>query len=259
MLYLLLETLHIMAKQRGIIFFEGTMGGINFYYRKGVPTARAAGGGFTRKAIKKDANMVRVRENNSEFAGCSNINKNFKHSIRPFLIGYKDGTLHSRLMQLFLKIKNCDTVSERGKRTVFLGMTSENGKQLLKDFVFTPKRSVLLPCTYGFDWDTLSFSVTGFRADLAGFPAEATYMELVFGIVRFDFETTVYTNVIEAPLVIERDFSGDNFSLTLPELPVGTGLMYAVARVAFYQDVNGESYILPGGSAFGFEVVGVKT
>ena len=51
-----------MAKQKGVVFFEGTLGGINFYYRKGVPTARAAGGGFNRRAIKTSPRMVRVRD-----------------------------------------------------------------------------------------------------------------------------------------------------------------------------------------------------
>lgn len=140
-----------MAKQRGIVFFEGTLGGINFYYRKGVPTARTAGGGFTRTAIEKGANMVRVRENNSEFSGSSKVNKTFKHAISPFLIGYTDGTLHSRLMQLFLKLKDLDAVSKRGERQVSHGIGTTYGKQLLKEFVFTPKRSRLLDCDYGFD------------------------------------------------------------------------------------------------------------
>lgn len=35
-----------MAKQLGVIFIEDTLGGINFYYKKGVPTARVARGGY---------------------------------------------------------------------------------------------------------------------------------------------------------------------------------------------------------------------
>ena len=72
-----------MAKQKGVVFFEGTIGGINFYYRKGVPTARASGGGFNKRAIKNSPKMVRVREQNSEFANCSKVNKAFKNAIRP--------------------------------------------------------------------------------------------------------------------------------------------------------------------------------
>ena len=244
----------IMAKQRGVIFIEGTLGGINFYYRKGVPTARIAGGGFTRKAIKTSPNMVRVRESNSEFASCSQVNKFFKQSIKPFLIGYKDGTLHSRLMQLFLKIKDCDSVSVRGKRKVAVGITTEQGKQLFKDFVLTPKRSSLLNCSYEFDWDTLTFRVSGFSADVAGFSKEATYMEVLVGLIRFDFETNTYTQVVETPLIVARDFSSDVFSVDVSGLPSGEGILFAIARVSFYQDVNGARYLLSGNGAFGVEV-----
>jgi len=248
------KTTIIMAKQRGIIFIEGTLGGINFYYRKGVPTARVAGGGFTRKAIKTGANMVRVRESNSEFAVCSKNNKVFKQAIRPFLLGYKDGTLHSRLMQLFLKIKDCDTISERGQRKVAVGIASERGKQLFKDFMLTPKRSSLLSCRYGFDWDTLTFNVSDFNADMVGFPKDATYMEVLVGVIRFDFETNTYTQVIETPLIIERDYNNDVFSIEVSGTPTGDGVLFALVRVSFYQDVNGESYLLSGGSAYGVEV-----
>jgi hypothetical protein len=245
-----------MAKQRGIVFFEGTLGGINFYYRKGVPTARTAGGGFTREAIKKGANMVRGRENNSEFADCSQINKGFKQAIRPFLLGYKDGTLHSRLMQLFLKIKDSDTVSERGLRKVSQGISSDIGRDLLTQFVFTPKRPKLLPCHYDFSWDTLSLSVSGFDANLAWFPLSSDYMEILLGVIRFDFETRTYTQVIEAPLVVERNFIGNSFSIPISGLPDGNGVLFAIARVAFYQEVNGIGYLLPGGSGFGIEILG---
>ena len=178
-----------MAKQRGIVFLEGTMGGINFFYRKGVAVARTAGGGFTRAAIKKSPSMERVRENNSEFGACSLVNKLFKQSFRPFVLGYKDGGLHSSLMKLFLQIKDCDLVSIRGKRRVAQGMTTAIWKKHLQDFVFTPKRAQLLPCHYAFDWDTLKFEVSGFDVSAVGFPKEAHYMELLFGVVRFDFDT----------------------------------------------------------------------
>lgn len=246
-----------MAKQRGIVFIEGTLGGINFYYRKGVPTARTAGGGFTGEAIKTSPNMVRVRENNSEFAACSKVNQAFKRAIIPFLIGYKDGSLHSRLMQLFTSLKAMDSISERGKRQVSHGMATAAGQQLFKNFNFTPKRSTLLPCTYGFDWDSLTFTVSGFAAASAGFPEHSDYMEVVLGVVRFDFETQGYTSVMAAPLVIERDFTGSSFSTSVSELPSGAGTLFAMGRVSFYQSVNGVEFLLPGGGAFGLEVVGV--
>ena len=161
-------------------------------------------------------------------------------------------------MQLFLKIKECDVVSARGKRTVSLGISTAIGKQILKDFTFTLKRPNLLFSTYGFEWETLTFSVTGFNVDLERFPKGASYVELLFGVVRFDFETNSYFNVSATPLIIERDFMGDSFSVAITELPEGTGVLFAVARVAFYQRVNTVGYMLPGNGAFGLEIVEVE-
>lgn len=247
-----------MAKQKGIVFLEGTIGGVNFYYREGVPTARAAGGGFTKQAIKHGSNMVRVRESNNEFGMCAAVNKTFKQAIRPFLLGYKDGTLHSRLMQLFLKIKDCDVMSERGKRCVFLGLSDAAGKAIMQSFVFTPKRAMLLSCSYGFDWDGLLFSASGFNINEVVFPLKADYMEVVFGVICFDFETLSYTRVIASPLLIGRDYTGDGFNILLDELPGGTGVLFGMLRVAFYQEVNGERYLLSGANNFGVEIVSVK-
>lgn len=247
-----------MAKQKGIVFLEGTIGGVNFYYREGVPTARVAGGGFTKEAIKYGSNMVRVRESNNEFGMCAVVNKTFKQAIRPFLLGYKDGSLHSRLMQLFLKIKDCDVVSARGERRVFLGLSDAVGKAIMKAFVFTPKRAMLLSCSYGFDWDGLLFSASGFNINEVVFPLKADYMEVVFGVLRFDFETLSYTRVIAAPLLIGRDYTGDGFDILIDELPGGTGILFGMLRVAFYQEVNGVRYLLSGANNFGVEVVSVR-
>ncbi len=223
----------------------------------GVPTARAAGGGFSGEAIKTSPNMVRVRESISEFAACSKVNKAFKRAIILFLIGYKDGRIHSRLMQLFLKLKNLDAISERGKRQVSQGMATAEDILLFKNFDFTPKRSALLPCTYDFDWDSLSFHVSGFFADSAGFPENADYLEVVLGLVCFDFETHAYTSIMAAPMVIARDFAGSSFSISISELPSGIGTMFAMVRVSYYQSVNGIRFLLLGDRAFGLEVVGV--
>ncbi|WP_179007853.1 hypothetical protein [Winogradskyella forsetii] len=243
-----------MAKQAGIVFFEGTLGGINFYYRKGVPTARRAGGGFTAKAIKTSPTMARVRESNSEFAGCSGVNKHFKLAIVPFTAGYKDGTLHSRLMRLFLGIKDLDLTSERGKRKVSVGYANDMGKGLLKAFVICSARPKLFDCVYGFDWDNLVFYVSQFSVAAAKFPKGADVMEVVVGVVRFDFETYAYSHTMAEPILIGRDFDVTDFDFTVNGLPAGDGALIAVTRVAFYQEVNGERYVLPGGDGFGISL-----
>jgi len=81
-----------VAKVKSIIALNGTLGGINFYKRKGVPVARQAGGGFNGEAIKTKASMVHVRENGSEFKGCMQTVQFFKMGLQLFLSTFKDGT-----------------------------------------------------------------------------------------------------------------------------------------------------------------------
>lgn len=245
-----------MAKQKGVVFFEGTLGGINFYYRKGVPTARRAGGGFTAKAIKTSPKMARVRESNTEFALCSGINKHFKLALKPYITGYKDGTLHYRLMRLFLSLKDLDASSKRGQRKVGLGYATAYGPKMLSDFVVTPARAQLFACAYGFDWDALQFDVSNFSIASANYPKGADVMEVVVGVLRFDFATCNYSSVMADAFLVDKDFDASSFSIAVDGLPEGAGDLVAVVRVAFYQQVNEGLYLLPGAEGYGVALFG---
>ena len=247
-----------MAKVKGIIPIVGTIGGINFYYRKGELIARKAGGGFNGEAIKTSPRMVRVREQNSEFANCSAVNKVFKLALKPMLTGYKDGTLHSRLMSLFLKIKTLDGLNKRGKRTVASGLTTTFGKKLLTDFDFTPKRTSLIPAYTSFDWITNSFIVNGFDINRLAFPANASFMELALEVVRFDFENLTFTKTQATPYIISKSFDLTSFSMHATTPDGNNGLLFAVARVSFYQEVNSNAYLLPGEGNFGIKIVSIN-
>lgn len=246
-----------MAKQIGPYVLTGTYNGVNYYIREGEALARTAGGGFTRERILKGRNMERVKEGYTEFAACSKVNRAFKTSVKPFLSGYRDGTLHSRLMQLFLKIKDADLHSERGKRSVHHGISSPEGKSLLKDFVFTPKREVVFGRPYVFDLETLTLRVHGLNVHQAGFPAAASRMQVTVGIVRFDFESLTYQQVISDSVFIDRDSDDASFEIALEALPEGSGVLFALVRVCFEEIVAGKRVIMTGGEGFGIEVIEV--
>lgn len=246
-----------MAKQVGPLFFKGTMRGINYYFREGEPLARRAGGGFSRKNIKESPNMEKVRKSNSEFAHCSKVNKAFKLALQPYLSGYKDGTFHYRLMQLFLNIKDCDTVSERGRRSVREGIATTTGQQLFKAFVFTPEQRPLFLCDYESDSNPAVFKVTHHKVADAQFPQGADYMEMRVGLFRFDFESLAYEHVFAEPLMIARDFQGDAFTIACPDLPGGEGMLFSAVRVCFYRTVDGERHRVPESGHTGVRIMSV--
>ncbi|WNM19121.1 hypothetical protein [Flavobacterium capsici] len=244
-----------MAKQKGIIHFVGTINGVNFYIRKGKPVARRAGGGFNGSAIKKKPSMARIRENNSEFGTTSSAKKLFKDSLAPFLGNVKDSVLQGALMQLFIKIKNCDLVSERGKRSVPLGIESSEGKQFLENFEFT---SLKLPYSNSyFDEVTSTFTITDFNVKGLKYPKGATHLKLQLGIVSLDFDAKNKFLFASSPLLIPKNTDFGTISMEAAVPPDLTGIRVAVFYYRYTQDLNGLFYDLKDKTAYGIVVLKV--
>lgn len=246
-----------MAKQQGIIKLAGTIDGINFYTRKGKAIARKAGGGFTGAKIKKSPTMVRVRENNTEFGHCSRFKKLFKDALHPFFKAYKDGELHGKMMQLFLALKDCDVVSERGKRTIEKGLLSTTGSKLLLDFDFT---SFSLPLMEGsYDATSCEFTLLPFAVSLLKFPSGATHLIIDYGLVAFDeplSQAILHKSNTSILLSKVSVFDGAHFTIasdfSLSKIRLG------VLSYCFVQELNGVFYPLQGKSSFGLQVVGIS-
>ena len=247
-----------MAKVKGIIPVVGTIGGINFYYRKGELIARKAGGGFNREAIKKSPTMKKVRQQNTEFAHCSAVNKAFKQALKPILHGYNDGSLHSRLMSMFLKIKTLDAVNERGNRSITQGIKTPLGKKMLADFDFTPKRVNLLPAHTSFDWNTSRFTVNGFDINRVKFPNNASFIEVQLQLISFDFKELVYSQSELASIELWKDFTKSEFSLTSHFLENKGDFTFVIVRTSFFQDINGSRFLLSGESNIGIRIISIK-
>ncbi len=247
-----------MATQKGLVLLEGTIGGINFYYRKGKAVARKAGGGFNGKAIKTKPSMIRVRENNSEFGHCSRVKKEIRMTLFPFFMYYKEGTLHGRMMQLFQGIKNCDAVSERGQRTVGKGIISPAGQKLFSDFRFTPKCFIAsdVPMKASYDAISCVYSVTDFDINAVHFPEGATHLELQFGVLGTDFDK-VYKLFTAPVLVFEKGVPIASFIMTPAALPEVGLHRFAFVGVTFYQELNGIKYVLRADGNIGVEMVGI--
>jgi len=247
-----------MAKQTGTIKLKGTIGDINYYESKnGGHLARAAGGGF-QKGSKHKESMVRAMENASEFGRCSKTKKVFRISLAPFLCVRKDGELHGRMMQLFTKLKDVDSVNKRGERRVGRGMETSKGRQLLKDFAFTPSCTIteVLAASLNFDFDSRTLSVTNFDIKNVGFPVGATHMALTLGLLHFDFDTLDYRLKNSVPLYMDKGYGATSFEMNT-DLPEVDGTAVAVLGVKFYQKVESTYYLFKSANAVGVEVLGV--
>lgn len=141
-----------MARQKGIFKLSGTIGEINYYHMNGKAFARKAGGGFTAQAIKSKASMQRVRENGKEFGLANAVKKKLLHILQPELV-IKGRSTHGKIVGLFLKLKNLDYASERGKRSVLEGLKTEEGQRLLRNFAFSKSSSFMDVISAGWNFD----------------------------------------------------------------------------------------------------------
>ncbi len=124
-----------MATYESLIKIKGAVGDLVFYTLNGKNVVRKKSG-FNKAAFKKNPSYEKVRQNSSEFGHCSKMGKIIRNSLDLYLKETGDALLYQKFARLMTEIKDCDTISERGKRTVENGLTTEEGKKLLKVFQF---------------------------------------------------------------------------------------------------------------------------
>jgi hypothetical protein len=233
-----------MARQIGIIKVKGTIGDLNFYDSKFGPLVRKAGGGFNSKAIKTKPSMIRVRENASEFGRVAKVKQLFRMGLEPFLHSCKDTTRHGRMMRILQEIKVYDSVSERGKRDVALGLATPMGNKLWKDFELTERSpTTLLPGIYTIDEVTHALTLSGLKLHSVVFPKGATWVEVQYGVLELDFNALTFVLHQSTPIFLAKDFQDTSITMPLLSSSFGGGTLFPVVGVRFYQEVGGEKYL----------------
>lgn len=109
-----------MAKQKGILKLDGTIGGITFYKSQDGYLAREKGG-VDGNRIANDPAFQRTRENGNEFGSAGKAGKVLRNSLRVLLQNASDNRMVSRLTQKMVEVLQADTTSVRGQRNVIDG------------------------------------------------------------------------------------------------------------------------------------------
>src|SRR6202035_5746177 len=95
-----------MAKQKGVIKFEGAIGDVTFYKTKD--------GYFVKNKsdigakLKTDPAFVRTRENNAEFGRAGKAGKLLRDTFRVLLQSTADGRMGTRLHQEMVRVVKAD-------------------------------------------------------------------------------------------------------------------------------------------------------
>jgi len=249
-----------MAKQQGVFNLRGTIGDVTFYRTQDGYLARAKSS-IDRNRVKNDPAFQRTRENAAEFGRAGKACKVLRYSLRGLLLHSADSRMVSRLTKEMLNVVRADAVNIRGMRNVIDG-----DAELLMGFEFNIMAH--LAGSFSAPIETVMDRVSGsLSVDIASFvpkdmisaPAGTTHYKIsaIGTAVNFEAESFVSSTSITAFLPWD---SAPTVAISLVNSVTAGSVspLFLALGLAFYQEVNGEQYLLRDGAFNAVALVGVS-
>ena len=239
-----------MARQKGIIELDGTIGGITFYKSQDGYLAREKGGVSADK-IANDPNFQRTRENGEEFGRAGKAGKLLRNAIRAMLQNASDSRMVSRLTAEMVKVIQEDVTNVRGLRNVIDGEA-----ELLEGFEFNigDKRGTII---YALFIETIERVADTFTATIPAFvpinmiaaPGGSTHFKIVSTGAEIDFENETFVMDAQSTAVLPWDATATAvINLVNAVTANSTHPLFLALGIEFYQEVNGQMYPLKNGA-----------
>ncbi len=239
-----------MARQKGILKLEGTIGNITFYKSQDGYLAREKGG-VDGNRIANDPNFQRTRENGNEFGNAGKAGKVLRNSLRALLQNASDNRMVSRLTQKMVEVLQADLTSTRGQRNVIDGEA-----ELLEGFEFnaSAKLSTTLYAPFVPTIDrvlgTLKVSLASFiPANMVAAPGGTTHFKIITAGSEVDFENETFVVDTKSSALLPWDGTATAaINLSNAVTAASTHPLFLALGIEFYQDVNGVKYPLKNGA-----------
>ncbi len=239
-----------MARQKGIIKLDGTIGGITFYKSQDGYLAREKGGVSADK-IANDPNFQRTRENGEEFGRAGKAGKLLRNAIRAMLQNASDSRMVSRLTAEMVKVIQEDVTNVRGLRNVIDGEA-----ELLEGFEFNIAgklgTTIYAPFTATIDRvaGTLTANIPAFvPINMIAAPGGSTHFKIVSTGAEIDFENETFVMDAQATAVLPWDATATAvINLVNAVTANSTHPLFLALGIEFYQEVNGQMYPLKNGA-----------
>ncbi|MGB3005681.1 MAG: hypothetical protein WBC06_04170 [Chitinophagaceae bacterium] len=239
-----------MARQKGIIKLDGTIGGITFYKSQDGYLAREKGGVSADK-IANDPNFQRTRENGEEFGRAGKAGKLLRNAIRAMLQNASDSRMVSRLTAEMVKVIQEDFTNVRGLRNVIDGEA-----ELLEGFEFNIAgklgTTIYAPFTATIDRvaGTLTANIPAFvPINMIAAPGGSTHFKIVSTGAEIDFENETFVMDAQSTAVLPWDANPTAvINLVNAVTANSTHPLFLALGIEFYQEVNGQMYPLKNGA-----------
>jgi hypothetical protein len=249
-----------MAKQKGIIKIQGTLGDITFVKTQDGYIAKEKTS-VSKSRIASDPAYQRTRENNSEFGRAGKAVKLLRTAIRTLLQNAKDRRTTSRLTSAMMRVVKADATSVRGLRNVMDGET-----ELLQGFEFNINAQIttVLFAAYQANINratgVLEVTVPSFIPvnDLV-IPDGATHYKLVSAGSAIDFEASTFVQENSSSAILPCNATASApLTLTNTVTANSTHPLFLLFGIQFFQQVNGINYPIKNGTYNALSLVKVS-
>jgi len=239
-----------MAKQKGIIPIEGTLGNITFFKTKDGYMVKEKSAVPASK-IANDPAFARTRENMAEFGRAGKAAKVLRTVLGPIIQGSTDSRMVSRLTKQMIDVLRMDQTSTRGQRNVIDGEAT-----LLEGFEFNINgkltTTLLAPYAVSLNRATglASVELAAFiPAKMMSVPGGATHFKIRTAAAFVDFENATGALVeADSGYLPINNIATALLSLTMQLPAASTHPLFVVLNVEFVQDVNTVKYALQNGA-----------
>jgi hypothetical protein len=239
-----------MAKQKGIIKLEGTIGDITFHKSKDGYIAKEKTS-LSPDRIATDPAFARTRENGAEFGRAGKAGKTLRNSLRSALQRARDGRMVGRLTKEMTKVIKADTTNGRGMRNVIDGdIAMLTGFEFNIDAKLTTK--LYAPFTAAINRTTGEVSVTlqpFVPTSMIASPSGTTHFRIMATASEVDFDSGVFSNdLAESAMLPWNQAPTAALTLTCNLPAASTQVLFLAVGIEFFQEVNGTQYPLNNGS-----------
>jgi hypothetical protein len=241
-----------MAKNTSIIQLQGNVGNLNF----------ARDGQVRQKPASRDVTAVRTLENNSEFKTQSKGSSLLGQAFRSCIANAKSSDWHNRLSIISREVMKLDLINIRGQRGIIDDETS-----LYEGYDFNSNaplgRVLYAQVTATVDRATGDCQITipALTPDVSvAAPQGATHFRYIACSAEVDFETEMVKSMEDASAFMTLNNNPQTaVSLDVNQTANAAKPIFIGFGLEFYQEVNGQKYILRNGQFNPFQVIKVDT
>ena len=240
-----------MAKQDGLIPLIGTIDNLSFSKSPFGYLARKKTGP-TRKAVLKDANFERTRENAADFKTAVRAGTLVRATIWPILRVSTNVWLNGRMNALLLQAVRSDKTNGRGKKAMLpAALSILKGFEINANNPITKRKGISYKIKKNVRKGIIQLTIPPFISKTALTPPDdATHFKIMTISASINFTKTQLTNDLQNSdlLAISRRKT-TTLTFQRPIINKAGEAQLLALGIAFYKKVDGLEKLLKGGAA----------